>query len=314
MLISGASGAGKRALAEWLSNLLLCQSPEPVFFSADKLTASPTGNIHSNDSLSLANQADKPFYLNACGQCKHCKLRQSHSYPDHLTLISEGNSIGVDDVRQASQFLEKTAHIGHYQTLLIPDAETMTIAAANALLKTLEEPTPFSIIMLLSHDIEQLLPTIISRCRIITLNSVLAHFSTANKFNVVAGENSAFYNITHLPELNDEKTHTQYLAFKDNYLTYLTCGEKEAELLTQLKESSHGLRWLEKITCNLQREIALKSGDNKLPEKFTSSVLNAIYCQVLESSKRIKLYPQVNKAFILEQLIMSIHDVVAHSQ
>ena len=71
--------------------------------------------------------------------------------------------------RVCNRFLQTTAHIGKFKTVLIENAQTMTQAAANALLKTLEEPTANSIIILVTNDIEMLLPTIVSRCRVLNI-------------------------------------------------------------------------------------------------------------------------------------------------
>ena len=116
LLFSGVSGAGQEELARWLINVLLCQTL-------------------SNEKI--AEQS----IIQACGHCKTCQLFASDSYPDHLTIVNEKATIGVDSIRKLSQFFEKTAHIGIAKSALINHADTMTVSAANALLKTLEEPT-----------------------------------------------------------------------------------------------------------------------------------------------------------------------------
>ena len=133
-MITGIAGAGKLALAQWLRRLINCQQP-----------------VGKNNQI-----------LQVCDQCKTCLLMQSNTLPDHLNLQAEKNSLGVDEVRQANGFLQKTAQLGMYKTVLIDHAEMMTPAAANALLKTLEEPTDYSVIVLVTDDIDSLLPTIIS--------------------------------------------------------------------------------------------------------------------------------------------------------
>ena len=140
ILINGVDGAGKSELSQWLIKVLSCTQPEKI------------QNI-----------------LTPCESCKSCLLQRSNTYPDHLLIESGGKSIGVDQVRQASRFFEKTAQIGHCKTSLITAAHNMTISAANALLKTLEEPNPDNYIVLLTSELETLLPTIISRCFIIDI-------------------------------------------------------------------------------------------------------------------------------------------------
>ncbi|MBU2892590.1 DNA polymerase III subunit delta' [Colwellia sp. D2M02] len=291
ILITGAQGAGKKELGEWLSQLLLCQSPQKVFV---------------ND--------DQDYYLQACRTCKHCQLKHSHSYPDHLMLTAQNTSIGVDDVRQANYFLEKTAHIGHYKTLLIPHAEIMTVAAANALLKTLEEPTKHSIIMLLTHDSDMLLPTIISRCRLVHIQPLVGDKLLSKVNYPLNDENANFVNLTHLPELSNESTHQAYKLFKHEYLALLNHEKSESTLLTLLQDNSEALRWLEKITTNLQRDLSVNADTLFLTNKGISiQSLYDIYQLTIKASKTIKLYPQGNKAFILEELLMSITQIVTSS-
>lgn len=299
ILITGSQGVGKIALAEWLSSLLLCQSPKQVNYS------------EQTDINALSFPLSESYYLDACGHCKHCALKQSHSYPDHLVLRSEGSSIGVDDVRHANNFLEKKSHIGNYKTLLVASAETMTIAASNALLKTLEEPTDNSVIMLLTHDDNVLLPTIISRCRLIHIKPTVGEKLLSKTRYSIEGENSDYVNLTHFPELSDEALNLAYKKFKGYYLSVLHSGQQEPLLLVELLNNPHALRWLEKITCNMQRDILINGQTPLLGNSTISSqIINDIYKLIINSSKSIKLYPQGNKAFILEELLMSINEAI----
>ncbi len=134
-LLHGAAGIGKRALAERLAAYLLCQQPSA---------------------------------LAACGQCKACHLLTVGSHPDRFELKPSGDkkSVGVDDVRELIAFVSKTAQLAGRKVVLIaePPAEDMTLAASNALLKSLEEPSGDTVLLLVSHQPSRLLPTIKSRC------------------------------------------------------------------------------------------------------------------------------------------------------
>lgn len=76
----------------------------------------------------------------ACGQCKSCKAFLKGVHGDLLSLqVPEGKTaIGIDQVREATHFLQQTALYGAAKLLLVRDADQMTLAAANSLLKTLE--------------------------------------------------------------------------------------------------------------------------------------------------------------------------------
>ena len=100
----------------------------------------------------------------ACGQCKSCQLLASGSHPDWYEVKAE-NQIGVDDIRVVSGKLNGSSSLMRAKVLLIHEAHRMTVAAANSLLKTLEEPTADTYLFLTSHKANSLLPTIVSRCR-----------------------------------------------------------------------------------------------------------------------------------------------------
>ncbi|WP_417658366.1 hypothetical protein [Pseudidiomarina sp.] len=107
----------------------------------------------------------------ACGRCKSCLLVQSETHPDYYVLRSEDNrAIGVDKIRELTQALQQTASQHGAKVAWIKNAERMTTEAANALLKTLEEPTANTYIILSPERTSALLPTIRSRMRLHTLN------------------------------------------------------------------------------------------------------------------------------------------------
>mgnify|MGYP000844822954 CR=1 FL=1 len=132
-LLHGPAGIGKRALAERLMALLLCKSPVD---------------------------------LQPCGQCKSCHLLAAGSHPDNYVLEPEedGKAIKVDQVRALVNFVVQTAQLGGRKVILLEPTEAMNLNAANALLKSLEEPSGDTVLLLISHQPSRLLPTIRSRC------------------------------------------------------------------------------------------------------------------------------------------------------
>jgi len=154
LLIAGSAGLGKRAFAEAFAARLLCTSPTAEGF--------------------------------ACGTCRACSLRIAGSHPDSVSvtvgLRDDGKprtEIVVEQIRELSARLSMTPQFGGLQVIRIDPAEFMNIAAANALLKTLEEPPPGSLIVLVSDRPARLLPTIRSRCRLVTLHAPQAHEALA---------------------------------------------------------------------------------------------------------------------------------------
>lgn len=101
-----------------------------------------------------------------CMKCDSCKRAASKNHPDIIYLTHEKpNTISVEEVR--TQIVEDVAikpYYGKYKIYIIPDCEKMTAQAQNAILKTIEEPPAYAIFLLITNNIELLLPTIQSRC------------------------------------------------------------------------------------------------------------------------------------------------------
>lgn len=133
-LFAGIQGIGKLALAEHFAQLILCQQPKPL--------SAP------------------------CEKCHGCRLFLTKAHPDALWLEpeKEGGTIKVDQIRELTEFIAQSALQGKYRTVIINPANSMNLNAANALLKTLEEPTAGAIIILVSDQSAQLPATILSRC------------------------------------------------------------------------------------------------------------------------------------------------------
>ncbi|WP_404407899.1 hypothetical protein LG272_08265 [Pseudidiomarina marina] len=107
----------------------------------------------------------------ACGQCKSCLLMEAGTHPDYYEVASEDNrAIGVDKIRELTQQLQQTASQHGSKVAWIKDAHRMTIEAANALLKTLEEPSGNTYLILSPERTSDLLPTLRSRMRLHTFH------------------------------------------------------------------------------------------------------------------------------------------------
>ncbi len=103
-------------------------------------------------------------HKSACGRCKGCLLFDAHSHPDVQHVVSDKPSIGVDLVRKVSEFVNTTAQLLHNKVIVIHNIDLMTEAASNALLKTLEEPSKNTYLLLSTNKPDALLATIKSRC------------------------------------------------------------------------------------------------------------------------------------------------------
>lgn len=156
VLVQGREGIGKLDFARALAAGALCESPRAGL---------------------------------ACGECSSCHWFSQGNHPDFREIVPEAAQeeeegseaeapkgekaksvfVKIEQIREVADFMSLTTHRAGFRVLLIHPAEAMLPAAANALLKTLEEPPPHTVILLVSGQPARLLPTIRSRCRAVTL-------------------------------------------------------------------------------------------------------------------------------------------------
>ena len=138
LLLTGPQGIGKKTLAFQIAHHILCQKKD---------------------------HASSP-----CGACHACSLMKASSHPDLIEIQSNvGHAIKIDDIRSMLDRVSETGMIGNNKVVLIHPAEMMNLFAANALLKTLEEPSLHTFFILVSHQGLRMPATIVSRCQKITL-------------------------------------------------------------------------------------------------------------------------------------------------
>jgi DNA polymerase-3 subunit delta' len=105
-----------------------------------------------------------PEALAACGQCRHCRRMDAGQHPDLLSVAPDGKQIKIEQVRDLTKRLTYSPFEGQWRVIIIHDAHLFGVEAANALLKTLEEPPARNLFILLTDQPQRLLPTTLSRC------------------------------------------------------------------------------------------------------------------------------------------------------
>lgn len=111
----------------------------------------------------------------ACGVCKSCLLHKAGNHPDYYALGSnEGRVISVEQIRELLAKLQHTPNQAGAKVVWLQDAEKLSVTAANALLKTLEEPTRDTYFIVTPERTERLLPTLRSRMQLVRLNAPTA--------------------------------------------------------------------------------------------------------------------------------------------
>jgi len=107
-----------------------------------------------------------------CGACRACIKIARQAHPDLAFVGPDGAKIKIDQMRQVQHELALSPYEGRWRVCLITDFQTATVEAANALLKTLEEPPSRVVMILTATDASLLLPTIVSRCQVLPLRAV----------------------------------------------------------------------------------------------------------------------------------------------
>lgn len=102
-----------------------------------------------------------------CGECLGCGMARRHTHPDMMWIEPQQKSrlIKIDTVREAQAHVSYTSPDGKYKAVVFAKAERMQEPAANAMLKTIEEPPGESLLLLVTDTPESLLPTVVSRCQ-----------------------------------------------------------------------------------------------------------------------------------------------------
>lgn len=136
-LFIGNSGIGKKMIAKEFSKMLLCIQEEKY-----------------------------------CGKCKSCIEFDSNNNPDFLLIEPDGNSIKIDQIRYLQKKIQEKPIISSKKVYIIDSADKMTKEAQNCLLKTLEEPPSFAILILIGSNESDFLQTIKSRCMILHFQNI----------------------------------------------------------------------------------------------------------------------------------------------
>ncbi len=145
-ILNGEKGVGKKLIAEVVSKTLQCE----------------------------AGGTDP------CDTCHSCIQAENHNQPDIIWVKNENpNVISVDEIReQVNNDIIVKPYSSKYKIYIISEAQLMNPQAQNALLKTIEEPPEYAIIMLLTSNVDKLLPTILSRC-------IVLNFKPIKEFDVM---------------------------------------------------------------------------------------------------------------------------------
>lgn len=162
--------AGHEQIIEHLQNLIVNQKVGHayIFCGEDGTGKNMLASLFAKALECEAGGSD------SCGTCRSCRQAESGNHPDiRYVTHAKSASIGVDEIReQVNEDIVIKPYSSKYKIYIIDEAEKMTPQAQNALLKTIEEPPSYAVIMLLTNSAQALLPTIRSRCVMLNMKPV----------------------------------------------------------------------------------------------------------------------------------------------
>lgn len=210
-ILTGEKGMGKKTLAKAFAMTLLCQE-----------------------------SGEEPCY-----ECSSCRQFMTDNNPDVIYVSHEKpNSIGVDDIRkQINEDIMIKPYSSQYKIYIVDESEKMTVQAQNALLKTIEEPPAYGVLILLTTNADGLLQTILSRCVVLKMNPL--HDKVLKDYlirNTGAGEEQADVTAAfargNLGKAIDLVSSEDFLKMRESTLHMLKClKEMEiSELLDYIRE------------------------------------------------------------------------------
>ena len=161
ILLHGAAGTGKREFATCLAQSLLCDTPLPDGQPCGTCNACGWFNQYSHPDFRRV----RPEILDEDGEGDTDTAGETDGKKTAKASKAPSKDIRIEQVRALAGFMNVSTHRNGNRVVLLYPAESLNNASANSLLKTLEEPPPSTILILVTSRIDRLLPTILSRCR-----------------------------------------------------------------------------------------------------------------------------------------------------
>jgi DNA polymerase III subunit delta' len=253
----------------------------------------------------------QPGVDGACGLCKACQLFAAGNHPDYYQVQADGNQIKIDQIRELCRQLTATAQQGGRRVALIAHSERLNTAAANALLKTLEEPGKDTLLLLQSDTPARLMATIASRCQRVTFTppsrQVLGEW--------LVRECQMYHDASWcLPVVGGpirlagslaNGQYEQLLRLRKDWAQSLSCGHLCASLLTVGEQQiTDALKVLYVI---LRQHLLLE----KYSDALTKAKLVGLAAKIMDLCHDLTLMPNINYLALCQSLVLEYSSLVS---
>jgi DNA polymerase III subunit delta' len=297
-LFEGPRGTGKRELALYYTKVLLCENV---------VEATP------------------------CGTCRNCKRVDSGNHPNVYIIEPEEASIKKQQIQQLQEEFSKTAVESNRKIYLIDQADRMTTNAANSLLKFLEEPVSITTAFLLTEQVQQILPTIQSRCQSIHFNPLPTKYfeEHLSKINVQPHLIPLLARITNSEsvavQIAEEEWFAQARALVIELYEALVTTKKDSLLVIQQSVSRHfdtkeqlqmmldmlvlAFKDMLYIYAEQDRNVVFKNEEPLMRQalnRFSLEKITTCLEIILDAKKR--LTSNANMVLVLEQMIIELQE------
>ena len=256
----------------------------------------------------------------ACGLCKSCLLFSAGNHPDVHYIHADGNQIKVDQIRALCQSLTSTAQQGGKRVAVIFNSERLNLAAANALLKTLEEPGDGVMILLHTDSGSQLLPTITSRCQLLPFtipSRQQIHQWLLEQQLIPSGvDGSKIHDVTwclrvlggplKLAESLSSGHYQQLLTYRQDWAESLHSGHLAASLISISEQQI--IDALNVLYLYL-RHYVLKSNDTN---PLNSAKVVELAGNVMQMCQKLSTMPNINAVSLCQYYVLEFKKIVSH--
>ncbi len=319
LLLIGRKGIGKLGFAQYLAKFLLCENSTPEKTACEICSSCRWFDQGGHPDLCLV----EPEALSELSDDINTRARSDIGVNNEIRVSNTkskrkpSKQISVAQIRALADLVNMSSHRGGYKIILIHPVETMNAAAANALLKSLEEPPPQTLFILVTHRPHYLLPTLRSRCRQIAMpmpdfNQAIEWLEQQGVKNPKTSLAAVGYAPLAALEYNDEGYVVQHDAFIKSISALKSFNPITLAEEMQRTDLPTVVNWLQKWCYDLMSFRIAGRVRYHLPKQATIKVLAPVidpiqlsrYLRSLINMQRLSRHP-LNPRLFLEEILIS---------